>query len=633
MRTYLVIALVCALGYGLVFMTLDKDSLQAPPATAATSLFPGLQGPLEATVLPRAEDFALNLDEHRRHDSNAVAVLLTDPDSSWFGLVSGLGSIGVPYRVVANVEEALAHDMIIVYPRLSGAVLEAAELQALAEHVRSGHTLVAFAVLGGGLNEVFGFTEVVESGLQRQLQFSEQALPRGFTAAPEERVLSFGSDADPESGVPALVYEQPKLPPLALYGDGRPAIVYNEYDTGEGRRKGRAVAMGVDLGHLLLRSHNARFTGLEGSYVNDYRPGGDSVLRLLVALYREANDSAVLLSPTPQGKDLAVLMTHDVDFTTSLANVPAYVAVEREAGIPATYFIQAKYVKDYNDDLFFDPARVEVLQQLTQWGMEVGSHSVSHSNEFRNMPLGDGLERYPDYQPFVQDFSTVRGASVSGELRVSRFLLQTFSGQPVRAFRPGHLSLPTALPQLLEATGYYYSSSMTANEAQTHLPFRSMYDRGYGAPVSVYEFPVSIEDEDGELLQRLDAALALSAGVASYHGLVTLLVHTESLGPKLEFVQRYVEALRDRAWFGTVSQYGDWWRVRESASLQWLETAGESRRLSVHVEGEVAGLTLELPPGWQLVSGPEGTVQNGLLLSLGSFSEVTEIVLQTNSAE
>ncbi len=164
--------------------------------------------------------------------------------------------------------------------------------------------------------------------------------------------------------------------------------------------------MGVDLGHLLLRSHNARFTGLEGSYVDDYRPGGDSVLRLLVALYRAANASAVLLSPTPQGKDLTVLMTHDVDFTTSLANVPAYVAMERAAGIPATYFIQAKYVKDYNDDLFFDPARVAVLQQLTQWGMEVGSHSVSHSNEFRNMPLGDGLERYSDYQPFVP---SVRG--------------------------------------------------------------------------------------------------------------------------------------------------------------------------------------------------------------------------------
>lgn len=627
MRSYLLIALCCALGYGLIFLLVDKrPSGESAAEGASVPVFAALQGPEVATPLPRAEDFVPDPAQHRGHDRHAAALLVTDTDSSWYGLASGLRSIGLPYRLVDSVAEALQHEFIIAYPRLSGALLQPQELQQLAAHVREGGTLIGFGVLGGGLEPVFGFAAALEADLQGQLDFvSEAAFMQELTRLPQERSLRFGAEGDPASGLPALVYDNPKLPPLALYADGRPAIVYNEYAGAQGA--GRAVAFGIDLGHLLLRAHNARFSGLEGSYVNEYRPGGDTLLRLLAALYRAAEPNAVLLSPTPQGREVSVLLTHDVDFTVSLANLPAYVAVEREAGVPATWFIQTKYVKDYNDDLFFDPVRVEVMRELAMPDLEVGSHSVSHSNEFRNMPVGDGRETYPQYQPFVFDFSTVRNASILGELRVSRFLLEHFAEQKVQAFRPGHLSLPQALPQLLQASGYRYSSSMTANEALTHLPFRSMYDRAYSAPVDVFEFPVSIEDESGDLLERLDASLALTDAVAAYRGLVTLLVHTETQGDKLEFVRRYIAAVRERAWFGTVSGYGDWWRQRDSASLQWQDAAAPQPRLRISVDGTVDGLTLQLPTGWRALQMPPGSVQNGDWLSLGAFTRDTEVLL------
>jgi len=42
----------------------------------------------------------------------------------------------------------------------------------------------------------------------------------------------------------------------------------------------------------------------------------------------------------------------------------------------------------------------------------------------------------------------------------------------VVSFRPGHLSYPFALPQALQATGFAFSSSVTAGNALSHLPFR-----------------------------------------------------------------------------------------------------------------------------------------------------------------
>src|SRR5262249_39573473 len=70
---------------------------------------------------------------------------------------------------------------------------------------------------------------------------------------------------------------------------------------------------------------------------------------------------------------------------------------------------------------------VQYVEMLNSLSMEIGSHTVAHSKVFKQMPLGDGNEQYPDYQPFVTGESTVRNATILGELRVSKFLLEYFS--------------------------------------------------------------------------------------------------------------------------------------------------------------------------------------------------------------
>ena len=107
-----------------------------------------------------------------------------------------------------------------------------------------------------------------------------------------------------------------------------------------------------------------------------------------------------------------------------------------------------------------------------------------------------------------------------------------------------------------------------------------------------------------------------------------MLVHTEVLDHKLEFVRDYIAAFRDTAWFGTVSAYGQWWTQRETATGDVIAAAEDRSTLRISVADSIAGLTLELPAGWVFTSGPPGTRQQGTLLSVGAFVSETELGLR-----
>ena len=58
------------------------------------------------------------------------------------------------------------------------------------------------------------------------------------------------------------------------------------------------------------------------------------------------------MGTVPGGKALSVVLSHDVDFTQSVVNAPVFAEYEKSAGVPATYFIQTKYIRDYYDEIF-----------------------------------------------------------------------------------------------------------------------------------------------------------------------------------------------------------------------------------------------------------------------------------------
>ena len=237
------------------------------------------------------------------------------------------------------------------------------------------------------------------------------------------------------------------------------------------------------------------------------------------------------------------------------------------------------------------------------------------------MALGSGRESYPDYRPFVKDFETVHNASISGELRVSKYLLEQMGADTVVAFRPGHLSLPRKLPEMLNAHGYQFSSSITANEALTHYPYRTTFASEYGSETPVFEFPVTIEDEQSDLWSRLDQSIELANKISRHGGLVNLLIHTDEAGRKLEFERRFIEEFRDRAWFSTMNEFGRWWQLRDSVQIDVHESETDSRILTVEVDGTIDGLSLRIPDSWQLEASDVGVSQAGDVLIFDRISD------------
>ncbi len=572
--------------------------------------FSGVTGPSHVTVVPSV--VPTQPEAYIEGSTSRMAILLTDPDSSWLGLAHGLKSIGIPFRITRDVDVALAHRVVLVYPIISGKVLSPESLAKLAAFPPTGGTLIGVQVVGGGLSQLFGFREATASRKRFDMGLaSGDPLLAPFTE-PHERRLRVGIRNKGLEVIGTYGYTE-TVNPLVTFEDGTAAV------TQQAHGLGRAYAIGFDLGFLLLKGYNNRAEELVEAYDNQFDPTLDVWLRLLKSIYRAGQEGAVTLGTVPFGKSLSVLLTHDIDFTQSLRNAEDYAAYERSQGLVGTYFIQTKYVKDYNDDVYFNETGRRQLARLAELGVELGSHTVAHSAVLSKLPMGTGREMYPEYVPFVKDLATTYNGTILGELRISKYLIEHFSGQTVWSFRPGHLSNPNALPQALAATSYRYSSSTTANNSLTHLPYQLNYDRSVQAEIGVFEFPVTIEDEElPKMGDRLPQALAVARQISQYGGLCVVLIHPNILDHKLAFEKGFVEGVRSFAWFGSVGQFGDWWAARDQVGIEVVRMAGHFR-VELTIPRALSGLTLEVPVGWQVKlkgSSVTGITQQGTIVTL-----------------
>ncbi|MDX2470802.1 MAG: polysaccharide deacetylase family protein [SAR324 cluster bacterium] len=559
-----------------------------------TVIFPELTGPKAASVIKKPKDTSIS--EFSQGPTSALAVLLTDKDSNWLSLVHGLESIGIPFILTEDPQEAIKHNVTLVYPVVSGKVLPREALKSLVSYVHQGGTLIAVNVLGGGLNPMFGFEQVKPSSQRFNVSFHERF--KGLIAAKFEREsqIQMGNPKN-KKALGTNGYTSLKALPFASFEDGTGAIIGRDFV------KGHAYAFGFDIGQLLFLGYSNREESIARGYVNQFEPTIDLVLRFLKSLYLRDEPDAVLLGTVPFAKELSVLITHDIDYGDSMKNSIPFAKLERDYGVPATYFIQTKYIKDYNDKIFYNRKNVLYVNQLHELGMEVGSHSVAHSRQFAHFKLGTGEEAYPDYRPFVQNLKTTNNGTILGELRVSKFLIEQSSEvSQVVSFRPGVLSNPYSIPQALEAVGYKFSSSVTANNSLTHLPFQLNWQRQAKVETNIFEFPVTIEDEEQPPLnQRLKKALEIADQISTYGGLYTILIHPNVVEGKIEFLEGFIKEWKDRAWFGTVAEFGDWWSVRGSTKIS-IKTTEDQVTITLQVQKPIKGLALQVPLTWKLLS-------------------------------
>lgn len=187
--------------------------------------FDNLAGPDERSQVNA--DAKTDWRTYEKGEPSRLAILLTDEDSAWLGLAQALKSIGVPFVITRDVAQATRHNVVLVYPTLSGRVMDTASVDALRQHVTGGGTLIATQVLGGGVQDLFGFQSVVESHHHR-IDFDADAVESepslGWIDHPYERSVLLGNPDNRQSWMGTQVYEGAETV-MARFEDSAPALI------------------------------------------------------------------------------------------------------------------------------------------------------------------------------------------------------------------------------------------------------------------------------------------------------------------------------------------------------------------------------------------------------------------------
>ena len=523
-----------------------------------------------------------------------VAVFWTNPGpdpENPLALVHSLKEMGIPFFITRDLRQALGHRLVILYPSVDAHTLTQTQADQLTTFVRQGGFIFAQNVFWGGLQNLFGFRSFAPSRKRYHLAFSATKDPvTKYLNRPEERETQLGSDHFSEIIWSNGYVPAPGAETLAHFDDGSAALLTNFVG------KGKVYLLGLSLLDVVLRNQNNRDYEAQRHYVNAFEPGADVWLLVLRGWYEAYGEDWVRLSTIPGGQRSAVLLSHDVDWENSFSPGLDFARIEKANHASSTFFIQTKYVDDANSKAFFFEPNLNILRQLKAGGSTVGSHSIIHSRGFNKFELGSGHETYSSYQPRGLGFDTASGATVFGEVRVSKELLDgEIPGQDTIFFRAGHLRVPVSLPEALERSGYQFDSSFTANDVLSNFPYALPRDLGFAEDSEIYEFPVTIEDEESPgFAKRVPQALQVIFANAENGAVSVVLIHSNESILKAAAEQDLLRQLPSDIVKTDMLTFAKFWRARDR--LQWnLTTTSVPTEVVLQVKSDesVAGLTFE----------------------------------------
>lgn len=534
-----------------------------------------------------------------------IAVLWTDPSASGLGLIHSLREMGLPFFVTRSVSQAVTHRILIIYPLVSYQSLSIADARRLSDFVLNGGVIFAQDVFWGGLRQLFGFTGYQPARSRHWVMFESGSDPiLHYITQPEERRVPLGSPAIPQV-IWSNGYEvSPGVEIIARFEDGNVAMSCNQMG------KGRAYLLGVSLDDTVSRNQANRDFEAERSYVNVFEPSSDVWMLILRALYENAQPQWVRLATIPNGKRSALLLSHDLDWAESVGIALRFAAMEQLHHDLSTFFVQTKYFGNAFGPAILSAQNLSHLQQLHSEGFDIESHSVMHALSFNHFPLGSGSEHYPQYHPTLGwfDQSTYHRATVFGELLVSKSILDgELPGHDTVFFRAGHLRVPFSLPEALRRAHYCCDSSFTAADVLTNFPYDLPLGLDEKQDSGIYEFPVTIEDEQPPPLgQRLDRALRLINLNAANGAITVVLIHPTDLA-KMRAEQQLLELLPADIAVSDMLSYARFWSGRELLDWRVLPTdKPEWVILRLAAMEPVQGVTFEFARSIAFASGVRG---------------------------
>lgn len=531
----------------------------------------------------------------------AVLEVGSSPDArqEQVALRNCLELLGIPYVVTTDVAVAVRRPLVLVGGFLLNTEMTADEREAFYAYVERGGVVLATQVQGSMFFPLFGLQEAVTSRTNFSVHFvdSEDPVLR-YLNRPEERTVSLGDPALYAQTVWSTEYSPaPRTQVLARYENGVAALTMHSYG------RGLAYALGLGFKETTLLPQLARSFEAARRWINSFEPSGDVFRLLLRGLYEDSVHPFLLVHTVPEGKETALVLSHDVDTQESFRNSLTFAQMEAALGVRSTFFITTKYFRDATDIGYYTPKRMRWIQRVKELGFEVGSHSVSHSLTFDEFPVGSPDVDAQNYEP--------AHPTVFGEVRVSRQLLDRDIPQQTVGFRAGYLRYPSELLRVLEESGYIYDSSVSAQYVLTNFPYFGFRQRKLGAEQSkVVVVPVTLDDSRHFLTPETQAqALRTWTEViranAENGAMTCLLIHPTDTTYKLETERRLIEAHRGSdIWIGDVGSMARFWRGR--ARLRPILQRGQEGRttivLNVRPEESVPGqaLVVEAQPGGPL---------------------------------
>lgn len=534
-----------------------------------------------------------------------VAVYLTQPQQHILGLIHALREMGIPFFVTTDLNRALAHPLLIIYPTVDGTTFTAAQIRALTEFVANGKSIFAVNVFAGGLRDLFGFSGYTASRRRYFVNFVANGDPAlRYINRPEELQTRLG---DPRFGD---IYWTNSYTPdgasqiLARFDDGSAAVLRK--CTG----RGVAYLSGISLMDAVLRSQLDRDYEAQRHYVNAFEPGADVWLLFLRAWYESREPGAVRLSTIPDGHSSVLLLSHDVDWENSFAPMLEYARMESEHHTRSSFMIQTNYVTDYSSRAFFYGKNLDYLRQVYRMGSSIGAHSVIHSFGFNHFSLGNGNETFATYRPANTGRETAVNADVFGEVRVSKQLIDgQLPGHHTILFRSPGLRIPDALAEALERCGYDFDSSFTAADVLSNFPYRLPLGLGFDEDSSIYEFPVTIEDTEPPpalpLPQRVSQALEVIRANAENEAINVVLIHSNEAGAKLQAERQILEGLPPSVTATDLLSYAEFWRARNALTWSVAPSGTHAIILSIRSEMPVSGITFEFQRAISSVANEE----------------------------
>jgi peptidoglycan/xylan/chitin deacetylase (PgdA/CDA1 family) len=515
-------------------------------------------------------------------------------------------TLGIRAEVLTAASPLDGYSAVFTAGTLLNAGVASGLSNALYDYVEAGGVLLYAGEAGSAMYPLFGVANRAAGRSRLRLAFSGKDPALALLAHPRLLEISLGNGQPPffkeviwthgaslAAGATAL----------GRFEDGSAGFSVHPYG------RGRAYLLGMSYAESVLLPQVGGSYNAQRQYVNGIEPSADAILLLVKAIWAHTAVPAVCLATAPYARPTALILTHDVDAQTSFVDSLKFTALEKKYGVRSTFFINTKYFTDENDiDYFNVPENLDAVRQLGRLGWDVGSHTVAHSRKLASAPEGRPTVTRQSYDP-------LRGLTVWGEAKVSKELLDAeLGGRATIAYRSGDLAFPRSLIRILQAAGYLYDSTYSANAALSAFAFLALEEQRVGAPESaVVEIPVTLDDSQGFLTPAsLPSAVQQWTEVlranARYGGITVLLIHpsdTRTQDFKLQAQESLMkEAAALGAWMGDLSTFGGFWARR--AALEFSTARAEDGALVIRVGTREADLDPAL--GFE-VGGFAGTVR------------------------